>query len=122
VRIWTDGVFGPSGVTADKLLEQVAESDFAAFVFGPDDRVASRTDSYDAPRDNVVLELGMFLSNLGRERTFMVKDHKAELKIPTDLLGISPITYISSTGSKLEVAISPVCTEIAKRVRELGTK
>jgi CRP/FNR family transcriptional regulator, cyclic AMP receptor protein len=120
VRIWTDGVFGPSGVTVDKLLEQVAEADFAAFVFGPDDRVASRSESYEAPRDNVVLELGMFLSHLGRERTYMVMEHKADLKIPTDLLGIAPITYVSAKDTKLEVTLATVCTELAKRVREQG--
>lgn len=120
VRIWTDGVFGPSGVTVDRLLEQVAEADFAVFVFGPDDRVASRSESYEAPRDNVVLELGMFLSHLGRERTYMVMEHRADLKIPTDLLGIAPITYVSAKDGKLEVLLGTVCTELAKRVRELG--
>jgi CRP/FNR family transcriptional regulator, cyclic AMP receptor protein len=120
VRIWTDGVFGPSGVTVDRLLEQVAAADFAVFVFGPDDRVASRADSYEAPRDNVVLELGMFLSHLGRERTYMVMEHKTDLKIPTDLLGLAPITYVSAKDSKMEVVLGTVCTELGKRVRELG--
>ncbi len=120
VRLWTDGVFGPSGVTVDKLMEQVAEADFAAFVFGPDDQVASREENYQAPRDNVVLELGMFLSQLGRERTYMVMEHKSDLKIPTDLLGISPITYVANKNAKIEVLLGPVCTELAKRARELG--
>lgn len=119
-RIWTDGVFGPSGVTIDKLVEQVEEADFAVFVFGPDDRVASRDEEYQAPRDNVVLELGMFLSHLGRERTLILSEHKADLKIPSDLLGISPITYVADPKAKMEAVLGPACTELAKRIREMG--
>lgn len=120
IRIWTNGVFGPSGVTIDKLSAQIAECDFSVFVFGPDDQVASREETRRAPRDNVILELGMFLSAHGRERTMMVMEHGADLKIPTDLLGITPVTYVASKGERLEVVLGPVCTELSKRIRELG--
>lgn len=121
VRIWTDGVFGPSSVTVDKLLAQVDECDFAVFVFGPDDQVASRAEKYQAPRDNVIFEMGMFLARLGLDRTYMVKEQKTDLKIPSDLLGIAPVTYVADGKAKLEVVLGPVCTEIAKKVRELGS-
>lgn len=121
IRVWTDGVFGPSGVTVDTLVKQADECDFAAFVFGPDDRIASREEKYEGPRDNVVFELGMFMARLGRDRTYIIKDSKADLKIPSDLLGISPITYIADPKAKLEVVLSTVCTEISKQVRELGS-
>lgn len=120
VRIWTDGIFGPGGVTVDKLLEQVAQADFAVFVFGPDDMVASRDEKHQAPRDNVVFEMGMFISQLGRERTYIVKEQKTDIKIPSDLLGIAPITYVADAKAKMEVVLGPVCTVLAKQVQELG--
>lgn len=121
VRLWTNGVFGPGGVTIDDLLRQTEEADFAVFVFGPDDKVASREETYQAPRDNVVLEMGMFISKLGRGRTYLVKDSKSEIKIPSDLLGITPIIYLADPKSKLEVVLGPVCTTLENQVRGLGS-
>ena len=66
-RAWsTPGVFNPGGVSIDMLLKEVDVSDFAAFVFAPDDKVASRGKKYLAPRDNIVFELGLFLGRLDR--------------------------------------------------------
>jgi CRP/FNR family cyclic AMP-dependent transcriptional regulator len=120
VRVWADGVFGPSGVSIDQLLNQVHAVDFAVFLFGPDDRVASRAEDYQAPRDNVVFELGMFISGLGRERTFIVKDHRADLKIPSDLLGVTPITYVVTGNARLESTIATVCTELSNAIQARG--
>ena len=120
VRVWTGGVFGPSGVPVDDLLQQVSEADFALFVFGPDDKVASRDKEYDAPRDNVIFEMGLFMGHLGRRRTFMLKEQKSELKIPSDLLGITPITYVCRAGCGLADQIGPACNDLRKVISDLG--
>jgi CRP/FNR family cyclic AMP-dependent transcriptional regulator len=120
VRVWTDGIFGPGGVAVDKLSEQVDQADFAVFVFGPDDKVASRDHEHYAPRDNVVFEMGMFISQLGRSRAYLVKEQSSDIKIPSDLLGITPLTYVADPKAKWEVVLGPVCTEIARIIKELG--
>lgn len=122
IRLWTSGVFGPSGVTIDVLLEQLDTCDFAAFVFGPDDKLASRGEQYDAPRDNVIFELGLFMGRVGRERAFFIKDQRSNLKIPTDLLGVTPLTYIASDKANLVSILGPVCTEIEITVGRLGSR
>lgn len=122
VQVWTDGVFGPGGVSIDSLMKQVGSSDFAAFVFGPDDQIASRGDMYFAPRDNVIFELGLFMGPLTRDRTFIVKEQNSDLKIPTDLLGITPITYVHHPGARLESTVGPVCTQLEGVIATLGTK
>jgi CRP/FNR family cyclic AMP-dependent transcriptional regulator len=122
VRVWTDGVFGPSSVTIDALMREVDESDFAAFVFSPDDEVVSRETKYDAPRDNVVFELGLFMGKLDRNRTFIVKEKNTDVKIPTDLLGITLLTYVFKKGSDLSGAVAPICTEIRKVINSLGVR
>lgn len=86
-------MFGPSRIPLEDLIRQTREADFALFVFGPDDKIASRYQEHAAPRDNVIFEMGLFLGRLGRDRVFMVKDHDVDLKIPTDLVGLRPITY-----------------------------
>ncbi|MBV9865934.1 MAG: nucleotide-binding protein [Abitibacteriaceae bacterium] len=122
VTVWTDGVFSGSSVTVDGLLDTVKQTDFAAFVFSPDDKTISRKGEFDAPRDNVVFELGLFMGQLERSRTFIIKEYNSDVKIPTDLLGINPIAYRYSKGDNLTTAIAPVCNELRKVVRKLGTR
>ncbi|MBN1207928.1 MAG: nucleotide-binding protein [Myxococcaceae bacterium] len=122
VRIWTDGIFGPSGTTVNSLLSQVNECDFAVFVFGPDDKVASRGTEQQAPRDNVIFELGLFMGGLSHERAFIVKDARGDLKIPSDLLGITPITYIVKEDANRTVLMGSVCTELEAAINSLGVR
>jgi len=120
--VWTDGVFGPSGVAIDALLNTVNESDFAVFVFSPDDKVISRDNEYNAPRDNTVFDLGLFMGKLERSRTFIVKEQSADVKVPTDLLGITPLTYVYRGSGNLAAAVAPVCTELRKVINRLGVR
>lgn len=122
VRLWTQGVFGPGSVTLDALLMEIQKSDFAAFVFSPDDEVTSRKNEYRTPRDNTVFELGLFMGKLDRKRTFIIKEHSSDVKIPSDLLGITPITYSLGPDEDLCEAIGPVCTELEGVINELGTR
>lgn len=120
VRTWTTGVFGPSGVPIDDLLTQVHESDFALFVFTPDDHISSRGHDSEGPRDNVIFEMGLFISKLERNRTFMFREHNADLKIPSDLLGVTPITYVDDKKSKLQDQLAAPCEELRQLIRGLG--
>jgi len=122
VRPWTAGVFGPSGVPVDELLAQVDAADFAAFIFSPDDTVTSRGRSAWAPRDNVVFELGLFMGRLERSRTFIIKAHDDDIKIPSDLLGINPITYVRNPAGDIATMVGPVCTELRLVVARLGVR
>ena len=117
-QLWTNGIFGPGGLPIDSLLEHVERSDFAIFVFGPDDTVTSRNVEYAAPRDNVVFELGLYMGKLNRDRCYIVKKHGSDIKIPSDLLGVTAITYVQA----LDADISMVCTQIEDAVGRLGVK
>lgn len=122
VTIWTQGVFGPSSISVDALLKIFEKSDFAALVFSPDDTVASRSTEQSAPRDNVVFELGLAMGGMGRERAFIVKQEGADLKIPTDLLGMTPIQYKLNDPSRLTADLGPACLAISKHINELGVR
>ena len=98
----------------------VSVADFALFVFGPDDKISHRHDDYMVPRDNVIFEMGLFIGRLGRERVFMVKDADVDLKIPTDLLGVNPITYKCKLGCELSDVVGTVCTDLKKVISSKG--
>jgi predicted nucleotide-binding protein len=121
VRPWTTkGVFGPSGIPIDDLITHVEEADFALFVFGPDDKIQSRDKRHAAPRDNVIFEMGLFMGRLGRERVFMVKDACVDLKIPSDLTGVTPITYTRHAGTTWADVATTVCAELRRTIAAKG--
>jgi predicted nucleotide-binding protein len=122
VKLWTDGVFVASSTAVADLLVEVKKADFAIMVFAPDDKVTSRHKESVAPRDNVVFELGLFMGDLGPERTFIIKPRGVALRIPTDLLGLKSLEYDPSEPTELTTALAPVCNEIRKRVSALGMK
>lgn len=122
-RIWTNGVFDPSSTTLEDLLAERARSDFAVFILRGDDMTRSRGSQIAAPRDNVIFELGLFMGALGRERTLLVKPRGADLKIPSDLLGLTAIEYDGSVAADdLETVLGPVCSDIRKVIKRLGSR
>jgi predicted nucleotide-binding protein len=124
VYVWTNNIFVPGHYTMQDLETQVGSSDLGILVFTQDDEVINKDRKVDmsAPRDNVILELGMCIGALGHERSLIVRPRTRDLKIPSDLLGITPLEYDASDMVHLPAAIGPVCTAISKLVRELGPK
>jgi len=122
IKIWTEWVFGASSVPIESLESQIMLSDFAILVLGPDDKVTSRGDAYDAPRDNIVFEIGLFMGSLGRKRTFMIKPRGSDLKIPTDLLGVTPIECESGPPDTLGKRLAPVQTALIRHISDLGPR
>ena len=123
VKIWTENVFEASGYAVPNLLQEAQQSDFAAFVIQGEDKTRSRGTEADSPRDNVIFELGMFMGILGRERTVMVKPRGANLKIPSDLLGIKPLDFAEPPhANDLASALGRICTDIRDMIKRLGAR
>lgn len=122
VRTWTDGVFGASRFPLEDLEAQLALADFAVLVATPDDIVSSRGDTTGAPRDNVVFELGLFMGALSRQRTVVVQPSSTDLKLPTDLLGMTTLPFDNSGAGTLADSIAPVCHELRQLIVRLGPR
>jgi predicted nucleotide-binding protein len=83
------------GQTIIEMLENYrANVKYACVLLTPDDEGHKR----DCPKDkrfrarqNVVLELGMFLSTLGRKRVAIL--HKGEVELPSDIQGLVYIPF-----------------------------
>jgi len=124
VTVWTQGVFAPSRTAVASLLAALHGSDFGLFILSPDDVTAIRNKEKQTVRDNVILELGMFLGRLGSERCFFaVPKGVGDLHLPTDLLGLDPLTFDPNRQDKNYVAaLGPACNRIRKAISDLGGK
>jgi CRP/FNR family transcriptional regulator, cyclic AMP receptor protein len=118
VVIWTEGVFGASVTNIEALEGAIRTCDFAVLILSADDKVTSRGRAIASPRDNVILELGMFIGAVGRSRTFAVLPEGANVKTPSDLLGLVPLFY--SNGDPPDA--TRACREVRAAVLERGPK
>ncbi len=122
VKLWTDKVFEPSRFPIAELEKMVQQADFAVLVLGPDDKLESRNEILDTPRDNVILELGLFIGALSHERTFMVVPRGCDIKIPTDLQGLISLSYKSDDSNNLTSLLGAVCDELRDTINKMGVK
>lgn len=122
VTIWSQGVFGLSQGTLESLVHVLDEYDFAVLILTPDDLITSREASSTAPRDNVLFELGLFMGGLGRNRTFIVYDRTAGLKLPSDLAGVSAATFEPHFSGNLQSALGAAATRVEEHITRLGVR
>lgn len=119
-RSWDEGIFGLNQGNLEALLHELKECDFAVFVLAPDDMVTSKDETKPSPRDNVLFECGLFMGVLGRSNVFITHDHSVNLKIPSDLAGITLATYDGSRihGSDAPGAVRKACRLIGDAIKQ----
>ena len=122
VRVWTDDTFKASQYPIESLEVELGKVDFAALVLSPDDEVISRNRTREAPRDNLVFELGLFMGALGRSRTFLIRPHGTDIKIPTDLSALTALTYQSDPGGTNSTDTASVCNELRATIMAMGPR
>ena len=119
VTVWNQSVFELSSITIDGLREAARSSNFGAFVLSPDDELKLRGSDFKAARDNVIMELGVFIGILGRERCFVVHPRTPTLHLPTDVLGLTPATFDGSRqDGNLAAALGPACNKIREAIKK----
>jgi CRP/FNR family cyclic AMP-dependent transcriptional regulator len=119
VVIWTDGVFRASQYPVESLEKELDRSDFAIAIAQPDDFTQTRDRGSLTPRDNVIFELGFFMGRLGRHRSLLLEPRGEEIKLPSDLTGITTISY-KYDHTNPAAALGPACNRIRDIVNELG--
>jgi CRP/FNR family cyclic AMP-dependent transcriptional regulator len=125
--LWSDDdIFPPGSYPLDVLTTEVDRADFGVAIANPDDIVHSRNHQTAAPRDNVLFELGFFMSRLGRERIFLlVPKLQEELKLPSDFKGMTPILYKPLTSKAGEVpgqVLADTIYQLELKIGELGSR
>ncbi len=117
--VWSQGLFQPSQSVLFELVKSLSRFEFAVFVFSPDDTVKLRGTEFLAVRDNVIFELGLFMGALGPSRCFyLVPRSVGALHLPSDLAGITPLTYNAArSDGNLLAALGPACNEIRNAIK-----
>ena len=103
----------------EKLEEYVRSVSYAIVLATPDDLGHAKDvdESKYRVRQNVVLELGMFLAKLGREKVAILLKEEEEFEKPTDIQGIIYIPFRSS----VEDASLSLIRELSKQGYEIDT-
>lgn len=123
---WLRGaVFAPGKQALTSLIDVCKKSDFAVVLLTKDDvlREGDDEDEYRVPRDNCILEAGLFTGGLGLEpdRCFLVVAEDAEL--PTDLQGLTLIKFNEPSDLKVREqcrrAMGRAAGDIIRQIKEL---
>lgn len=121
VTIWRNGTFNLSSNTLDDLIEKTRNTDFAIFIFSPEDVAVIRSREKYVVRDNVVFELGLFIGGIGKRRCFIVKPRDVDLHFPSDLLGITPVDFeLNRQDKDLASALTYASTQIKRSFIQQG--
>ncbi len=118
-QVWKHGAFSPGEGTLEALERLAVNADFAVMVATPDDVVERDGKAACIPRDNVLVEIGLFIGALGRERTFIVRNQDPNLLLPTDLLGITVCPFSDPPHGTIANALEPVAAHIKRQVEKL---
>jgi hypothetical protein len=106
------------------LLSLISEIEtkyqFAIFLLTPDDEINCRGVKNKVPRDNVIMELGLWLGRAGMERTFIIQPRWTDLKLPTDLGGLLMDPYIPNIPPR--EAFGNICQSIKDHLSALDEK
>jgi hypothetical protein len=121
VTLWNEGLFAIGSTFIESLISALPRFDFAALMLTADDLLTSREVTALGPRDNVLFELGLFMGRLGRSRTFVIRPRGDQVKIPSDLAGLTTAVYDwPRADGNHKAAVGPACDSIREMIRRLG--
>lgn len=120
VERWDRDVFEPGGYSLDSLRDVAMRVDYAVLIASPDDQVESRGATSFAPRDNVLLEFGMFVGVLGRTRAFLLATD--ELRLPSDVFGLTRLQYSKPHDGNIRRALNAAAFHLTNQMRRGGLR
>ena len=121
VEIWSEGTFRIAHYTIDDLAQKVEDSDIAVAIAHGDDHATIRDQAWPIPRDNVTFELGLFMGRLGRLRAVLMEPRDDKVKLPSDLAGITTVTYKTpGKGETWAAALGTACHRLRDHIRHMG--
>jgi CRP/FNR family transcriptional regulator, cyclic AMP receptor protein len=124
IVIWSDEqIFESGSYPLEALEKEVNQADFAIALAEPDDIIRSRDRTQATVRDNVIFELGFFMSRLGRARSLLLVPRGTDVRLPSDFKGLTPIGYSKvGPGDEMPVILGPTIDEIGNIIKKKGVR
>lgn len=119
-RVWKDALFHPGAFAMEELISFTTDFDFAVFIWSGEDRGIVREQEFFLPRDNVILEAGMFYSTIGKDRVFLIASNEPQIKTPSDLLGVYLSFYSVPSDDNFIAAVTTPVRQIANLMIQRG--
>lgn len=120
--VWAHGTFFAGQYTLEALENAVVQSDFAVAIAQADDVIETRNSSHPTVRDNVIFELGLFMGRLSRHRAILLHPRIPDLKLPSDVNGLTLVSYALGKPEDLSSRLTGPCHEIRKIIQRLGVR
>ncbi|MFA0483757.1 TIR domain-containing protein [Vibrio sp. 10N.222.55.B11] len=119
-EIWTQGVFKANGYPLQQLEDAMDKYDYGLFVMTPDDLVERRGEELRIARDNVLLELGMFIGCYGKEFCFILTPRGVSSpKMPSDMTGFQTLDYDPEWANEnIDAALGTACRNLKLSIEE----
>jgi hypothetical protein len=120
--VWPQGIFTAGEPTLVDLMSAVREHDYGIFICTPDDITRSRSLDSHSPRDNVLLEAGMFLGRYGIGRGFIIAPRDIpNFRLPSDFRGITVADYESERlkSGKPDGTLGTACSTIKAKIQSM---
>lgn len=122
VYLWDRGTFGVSDYPMSSLVDAIERVDFTISIVRADDVLITREEQHHVARDNVLLEFGISVGRLGLDRSIALVDAGANVKLPSDLTGLTTLRYQSKDDDRLERSIAKACDGARKHMEFVGVR
>lgn len=118
VTVWEHAFTALSVGTLEQIVDQAKSYDFGIFILSADDVAVLRGAKVSTVRDNVVLELGLFIGAIGLRRCFMLVPRGTEKHhLPSDLSGLTYATFNPSrSDGNHRAAVAAACDQIRANI------
>ena len=83
----------------EKFEKQSTDVRFAVVLLSPDDELILNGENIFRARQNVIFELGHFVSKLGRQNVVVLYVNNKKIELPSDIDGIVYIPYEGTKGN-----------------------
>ncbi|MCW2308851.1 TIR domain-containing protein [Rhodobium gokarnense] len=105
----------------EKLLSASSSVQLAAIIVTPDDMTSSRENEYMSPRDNIILEIGLFSAKLGLKNTAIILCKNTDtdrIKLPTDLGGVVYLNFDKSNIARSNIFLKRQFAQMMQRAKD----
>ena len=126
VKIWNHETFHSNDNYFESIKREMILADYSIFVVNPDDEIVKRGERIYATRDNVLLEIGMFIGFMSIKKVFCLRiiDNRngvaKEVILPSDLSGNEYLKVtLSNSDERFSQELRDICTTIKELILQL---